>query len=392
MSIVRNPLVSIVIPSWQQGKYIRSAIESIISQSYSPIEIIVQDNLSSDGTSLILNEFRNKIHNIYIERDNGQSDAINKGFRRSKGEILGWLNADDMLMPNAIKNVVDVFLSTDEPQIVYGQCANLNEFGQLLNYSKIITNFSKEVFINTPNLLAQTSTFFLRDSYFDVGGLNVNLKYTMDWDLWCRFAKNKCHFILIDDVLSGARIYADTKSKQGGLKRLIEIYHVNKLHKTTILPLATAMYFYLDFIKPKIKPIRPLVRQFVHFLCLQKNAYFKPFFFQSDNKLTRDYSEFLLKYPVYSSISGTQAIIYHPSKDICSTVEWATLNEMEGRIKHINNNKVILSWKFEKPVYFYAIEIKFKLNKPKLKNTNFKFKVEMIQPPQCTLNFNKCAE
>ena len=378
----KNPLISIVIPSWQQGKFLRYALESILSQSYSPIEIIVQDNLSTDNTCSILNEYKNKIQKIFIERDYGQAEALNKGFRRSSGDILGWLNADDMLMPNAITKVVEVFQSTDKSHIVYGHCANLNEFGQFLYYFNIIVPFSKDIFVNAPNLLAQTSTFFLRSCYFEVGGLDVKLKYTMDWDLWCKFAKKKYHFYFIDDVLSGARIYPDTKSKKGGLKRLIEIYRVNMLHKTTFFPLATIMYIYFDYLKPQIMLIRPLIRRLFCILCLHNNTFIRTFFRYSDLYLSGKNSEFIIKYPVYSVLSGTRAIIFYPFKNARKYLEYATLNNIMGSINYDNFNKIKIIWKFSNPTYFSAIELKFKLNNLKVAREDLKINIALVKNSQ----------
>ena len=103
-----NPLVSIITPSYNQAKYIRETIESVLNQDYPNIEYIVIDGGSTDETLEILEEYKGKL--TYIsEKDDGQSDAINKGFKMAKGDILAWINSDDKYEPNAVTSAVEIF-------------------------------------------------------------------------------------------------------------------------------------------------------------------------------------------------------------------------------------------------------------------------------------------
>jgi glycosyltransferase involved in cell wall biosynthesis len=240
------PLVSIVVPSWQKGRFLRHALESLSGQTYPHLELIVQDNLSTDETVAILEEFEPRLTRVVREKDRGQSDALTRGFQRCRGDILGWLNADDMLMPEAIEQAVAVLQSPSRPDVVYGHTAFLTEGGQFSRYFYEIRPFSADWLRNFGPFIAQPSTFFRRTAYERTGGLDPGLHYAMDWDLWCRMVRAGCTFRLVDEVWSGTRMYPDTKTSGGGLGRVREILRVNRRHGTTRLPLAAAAHFFSD--------------------------------------------------------------------------------------------------------------------------------------------------
>jgi glycosyltransferase involved in cell wall biosynthesis len=115
-----NPLVSIIVPSFQQAKFLRVAIDSILSQNYTPIEVLVLDGGSTDGSKEILESYGNKIW-FSSGSDGGQCQAINEGFRRSQGEFVAWLNSDDFYYPGAIAHAVEVLQINPECVLVYGE-------------------------------------------------------------------------------------------------------------------------------------------------------------------------------------------------------------------------------------------------------------------------------
>ena len=240
------PLVSIVVPSWQKGRFLQHALESLRGQTYPRLELIVQDNLSTDETVAILEEFEPRLTRVVRERDCGQSDALTRGFQRCRGEILGWLNADDMLMPEAIEQAVAVLQSPSRPDVVYGHTAFLTEDGQFSRYFYEIQPFSANWLRNFGLFIAQPSAFFRRTAYERTGGLDSSLHYAMDWDLWCKMVRAGCTFRFADEVWSGTRIYPDTKTSRGGLGRVREILRVNRRHRTTRLPLGAAAHFFSD--------------------------------------------------------------------------------------------------------------------------------------------------
>ena len=115
-----TPLVTIVTPSYNQGRFIRATIESVLSQDYGAIEYIVMDGGSTDNTAAVVREYSSRLKWI-SEKDRGQSDAINKGFRMAKGEIVSWLNSDDFILPGAVSLAVKAFERQPEIMAVYGE-------------------------------------------------------------------------------------------------------------------------------------------------------------------------------------------------------------------------------------------------------------------------------
>ena len=241
MALNPNPLVSIVVPSFRQGRFLRQSLESLAAQSYPRVEVILRDNQSDDGTEEVLRDFASRIH-IVRERDQGQADALRRGFAECRGEILGWLNADDMLMPRAIERVVEVFLSAERPDVVYGHCAFLDEDGSFLRYFDDIMPFSERELRNYSDFVPQPSTFFTRAAYEAVGGIDPGLHWTMDWDLWCRLARARKRFWFLPEVLSGARLHPGAKTARGGLRRWLELTRVNLKHATLPLPMFPILY------------------------------------------------------------------------------------------------------------------------------------------------------
>lgn len=254
------PLVSVVIPSFEQGRFLRAALRSLVGQDYPRVEILVQDNCSTDRTAEVLGEFETKIDSIRVERDGGQSDALRRGFERARGEILTWLNADDLLMPDAIANAVEAFTASDTPDVVYGHCAHVEESGTFQRYFYEVQDYSASLLRNVADFISQPGTFFSRDAYDAVGGLDGDLHYAMDWDLWCRFARGGLRFRRLDEVMAAARFYPATKTSSGGLSRVREILSVNRRYQTDRLPWGAMSHLYGDVIRPRFGGFDGLAR------------------------------------------------------------------------------------------------------------------------------------
>jgi glycosyltransferase involved in cell wall biosynthesis len=203
-----KPLVSIITPSLNQGKYIEETIESVINQDYPRVEYIVVDGKSTDNTVEILKKYGTKLKWL-SEQDRGQADAINKGILLTKGEIIAWLNSDDTFLPGAIKNVIDCFLEFPKVMMVYGKSYFINNAG------KIVGKYPTEPFdyqrLAAFNFICQPSTFFKRDAYLDVGGLNLELNYSLDYDLWIKISE-KFEVKYTSQFLSNYRIHQTSKT------------------------------------------------------------------------------------------------------------------------------------------------------------------------------------
>lgn len=219
-----SPVVSIITPSFNQGGFIEETINSVLSQNYHNIEYIVVDGASTDNTINILKKYESQIKWI-SEKDNGQADAINKGFKMTKGEIIYWLNSDDVLLPGAISKVIDDYNNNPDIDIIYGKC----HFTDIAN--KIVGKYPTEVFDSRRlamfNFICQPSTFFKRKAFFDSDCLNEDLQYALDYDLWIRMAKN-FKFKYLPEFLSCYRLHdasktVDTKQALANNKETLEI-------------------------------------------------------------------------------------------------------------------------------------------------------------------------
>jgi glycosyltransferase involved in cell wall biosynthesis len=185
------PLVSIVTPSYNQGRFIRETIESVLEQDYPNIEYWVIDGGSSDDTRAILHKFErdSRLHWV-SEPDCGQSDAINKGLALCHGELFGWLNSDDRLLPGAVRQVVEAWLAGDSAAILYGRARLIDLHGHDLGYCPAqSSHMTLKQILNLRYFLAQPATFAPIGAVRQAGGLDSALHYAMDLDLWIRLAE-----------------------------------------------------------------------------------------------------------------------------------------------------------------------------------------------------------
>jgi glycosyltransferase involved in cell wall biosynthesis len=183
-----EPLVSIVTPSFNQARFLEATIQSVLSQDYPNLEYLVIDGGSTDGSLDIIQKYAGQIAYWVSEPDRGQTDAINKGFARAKGDILAWLNSDDTYEPGAIGEAARYLQAHPEASMVYGDARLINEAGEEIgrfparqtDYQKLLTGY-----VHIP----QQSSFFRGDLWRRLGPLDPNFYFAMDYDLWVRLAK-----------------------------------------------------------------------------------------------------------------------------------------------------------------------------------------------------------
>jgi glycosyltransferase involved in cell wall biosynthesis len=207
-SVKRGPLVSIVTPSYNQGRYIEETIQSILSQNYPHLEYIVVDGGSNDNTIEILKKYEGLLTWI-SEKDRGQADAINKGFHMAKGEIVAWLNSDDTYLPGAIQHAVRYLEAHPEVGMLYGEGYHIDEDGEFIEryYTEPFDyrRLSEVCFICQP-------TVFLRSEVIKtVGPLDITLHYCLDYEYWMRIAK-RFRIGYLDKYLANTRLHLDTKT------------------------------------------------------------------------------------------------------------------------------------------------------------------------------------
>jgi len=223
----RLPSISLVTPSLNQGKFIRATIESVLSQEYPDLDYRVQDGGSTDETLAVLRAYKGRVPFV-SEKDTGQADAINKGLAGATGDVLGYLNSDDVLTPGALAAVGEVFASEPDLMFVWGRASYLDEAGNLVSpylaRPDAIERLADACFI------AQPAAFFRRKVWEEVGPFDAALHHTMDYDYWLRIAARypRSSMRFLDRELAGCRMHADAKTVTGWSRALDEIMELVK--------------------------------------------------------------------------------------------------------------------------------------------------------------------
>ena len=224
MDMPELPLVTIVTPSYNQGRFIEETILSVLNQDYPNIEYIVMDGGSTDQTLDILKKYENRL-SWYSEKDKGQTDAINKGLRLAKGEILAYLNSDDTYFPGAITRAVH-YLTTENPDspFVYGEGYHITAEGTIIErYPTEPFDFQR---LAETCYICQPTTFWKRDIIEKIGLFDENLHYAMDYDYWIRIAKQYGTLGYIKEYLANSRLYQETKTMSKRVEAHEEILNV----------------------------------------------------------------------------------------------------------------------------------------------------------------------
>ena len=183
----KQPLVSIVTPSFNQAPYLEATIRSVLEQDYPDIEYIIVDGGSSDGSVDIIRRYADRLAWWVSEADKGQTDALNKGFARARGEILAWLNSDDTYQPGAVAEAAAFLQSRPEVGLVYGDANFIDENGKLIGrFPAAQTDYRRlrRGYVHIP----QQAAFFRADLWRKVGPLDPSFYFAMDYDLWVRLA------------------------------------------------------------------------------------------------------------------------------------------------------------------------------------------------------------
>jgi glycosyltransferase involved in cell wall biosynthesis len=204
------PKISIVTPSFNQGKYLEETILSVLNQDYPNVEYIIMDGGSTDHSPKIIKKYSSRLSYYEINKDKGQSDAINKGLSKATGEIITWIGSDDLLSPHALTKVADTF-SGLPPSVglVHGNTLLFTD-KKILRIDKGYALQNHERYLSGMSF-PQPSTF-IRKTYLDEAGmLNINYHYGMDYDLFSRLSV-LCEFHYIDEQLSKYRLHKDSKS------------------------------------------------------------------------------------------------------------------------------------------------------------------------------------
>jgi glycosyltransferase involved in cell wall biosynthesis len=209
------PRISIITPSYNQGEFIRETIKSVLGQGYPDLEYIIIDGGSTDSTLSILKEYGNRLDWI-SEEDRGQSHAINKGMQKATGEIIGFLNSDDVYEPGALMRVGHFFSKYPKSAWVTGKCRTVNENGEEIRkaitlYRTIWLMTRSRTLLLILNYISQPATFWRREVLDKVGYFNEKWKFAMDYDYWLRMEKYY-DLKLINAYLASFRVHSMSKA------------------------------------------------------------------------------------------------------------------------------------------------------------------------------------
>jgi len=234
-------LITVITPSYNQGRFIRKTIESVLSQDYPYVEYVVVDGGSTDETLDVLRSYGDRVKWI-SEKDRGQSDAINKGFRMASGDVLCWINSDDILLPRALSKVAAYFEGHPDVAMIYGEGYMIDEHDNVKQrFPFTEPKFDLWKLVNVGDYILQQSTFF-RKSVFDViPMLDENLHYGLDWDLFIRIGK-RFRVEYVPDYLGSIREHGEAKTSVGGEKRFRELVGVIRKHSSQRYPLSYLNY------------------------------------------------------------------------------------------------------------------------------------------------------
>jgi glycosyltransferase involved in cell wall biosynthesis len=184
--MVKNPLVTIITPSFNQAAFLEKTIKSVLEQDYSPIEYMAIDGGSNDGSVDIIKNYSSQLTWWVSEKDSGQAEAINKGLSRAKGEIIAWLNSDDYLMPGAITSAVKALGENPQASFVYGDVRVVTADGTILNTLHYRNWTLKDLM--SFHIIGQPAVFMRRSALEKTGFLDLEYHFLLDHQLWIRLA------------------------------------------------------------------------------------------------------------------------------------------------------------------------------------------------------------
>jgi glycosyltransferase involved in cell wall biosynthesis len=207
------PLVSIVTPSFNQARFLDATLRSVLAQDYPRIEYLVVDGASSDGSVEIIRSYANRLDWWVSEKDSGQSEAINKGLRRARGEFVGWLNSDDIYLPGAVSAAVRVFQSHPEAGLIYGDALAIDANGKPFNLMRARQYTLTDLMAF--QIICQPAAFMRRSVLEEVDYLNPAYQLLMDNLLWMCMAQ-RAPIIYTPETWAAARYHDQAKNRTRG--------------------------------------------------------------------------------------------------------------------------------------------------------------------------------
>lgn len=239
-SLTEYPTISIVTPAFAHGNFIETTIKSVLEQEYPALEYVVKDGGSTDNTIDILKKYDSQLTYWESTKDTGQSQAINIGFAHTHGEIMAYLNSDDLLLPGTLHYVADYFQKHPEVDVIYGQRILINENDDEIG-RWILPPHQNEI-LKWADYVPQETLFWRRSIWEKTGGkIDESFQFAMDWDLLLRFLDASANFVRLPRFLGAFRAHVNQKSSteisvigQKEMNFIRKRYHKKDIHMKDI--------------------------------------------------------------------------------------------------------------------------------------------------------------
>jgi glycosyltransferase involved in cell wall biosynthesis len=222
-----NASFTVVTPSYNQGRFLRATIESVLAQKIPDLQYLVMDGGSSDESISLLNEYSAHLQFV-SERDEGTADAVNKGLALSKGEIIGWLNSDDIYYPNALNRVYELFEGFPDTEVVYGRANHIDEHGCVIDEYQT-EEWSLAALVNHC-IISQPAAFFRRSVIEKYGPLATAHRYCVDYEFWMRLARRGARFRYVPEYFAATRLHQQAKTVASRLQCHLDINDIMVEH------------------------------------------------------------------------------------------------------------------------------------------------------------------
>jgi glycosyltransferase involved in cell wall biosynthesis len=209
-ALTNPPVISLVTPSFNQGPYLERTLLSVLSQEYPRLQFVVQDGGSTDATADVLAKYRDRFHHCEIRKDNGQAHALNLGFARTSGELMAYLNSDDLLLPGALHAVAKYFEDHPDADAVYGHRVLINQNGDEIG-RWVLPPHDAEA-LKFLDYIPQETLFWRRRVWDKAGGFDERLRFALDWDLVLRFRAAGAQFHRLGRFLGAFRVHDCSKT------------------------------------------------------------------------------------------------------------------------------------------------------------------------------------
>jgi glycosyltransferase involved in cell wall biosynthesis len=217
------PKISIVTPSYHQAQFIEQTIQSVLAQDYPNLEYIIVDGASQDGSVDIIRKYESQLAWWVSEPDHGQSEACNKGWKRATGDIIGWLNSDDLFLPGTLHKIVQAFEQMPEMGLVFGDVLSMDAEGNIFNVMQFGDWGLDDLMAF--NIISQPGVFMRREILEKAGYLDADMHFLMDHHLWLKMAQ-LAPMKYLPGALAAARYHAAAKNVGAGARYGKDAYRI----------------------------------------------------------------------------------------------------------------------------------------------------------------------